>query len=174
MQGRNEGDPGQTSGEAVEGSFDSRQIVLDRLPSLSGFCFRCGLRVERVPWAGKWERVTQALAQAIALLAKKLSLKEVAEHFELDWKVVATVVKRVVQEGLKLRRVKTLHILGIDEVSRKKGHSYLTVVYDLERGRLLWVGLDRNRRPSTSSFDGWGNEESEPFRLFAWICGLRI
>ncbi len=31
-----EGDPGQTSGEAVEGSFDARQIVLDRLPSLSG------------------------------------------------------------------------------------------------------------------------------------------
>jgi len=89
--------------------------------------------------------VTQALAQAVALLAKKLSFKEVAEYFRLDWKVVATVVKRVVDEGLRLRKVKTLHTLGIDEVSRKKGHRYLTLVYDLERGRLLWVGLDRKR-----------------------------
>jgi len=123
-------------------------------PPFRVFCPRCGLRVERVPWARKWERVTQALAQAIALLAKKLSFKEVAEHFELDWKVVATVVKRVVQEGLKLRRVKTLHILGIDEVSRKKGHRYLTVVYDLERGRLLWVGLDR-KQETLDEFFRW-------------------
>lgn len=117
-------------------------------------CPRCGLRVERVPWARKWERVTQALAQAIALLAKKLSFKEVAEYFGLDWKMVATVVKRVVEEGLKLRKVKTLHILGIDEVSRKKGHRYLTLVYDLERGKLLWVGLDR-KQETLDEFFGW-------------------
>ena len=95
-----------------------------------------------MPWAGKWERVIHALAQAIALLAKKLFFKEVAEYFGLDWKMVTTVVKRAVEEGLKLRKVKPLHILGIDEVSRKKGHRYLTLVYDLERGSLLWVGLD--------------------------------
>ena len=69
------------------------------------FCPRCGLRVEGVPWARKWERVTHALAQAIALLAKKLSFQEVAEYFRLDWKIVATVVKRVVEEGLKLRKM---------------------------------------------------------------------
>ncbi len=81
-----------------------------------------------MPWARKWERVIQALAQAVALLAKKLSFKEVAEYFRLDWKVLATVIKRVVEEGLKLRKTKTLHILGIDEVFRKKGHCYLTLV----------------------------------------------
>lgn len=118
------------------------------------FCRRCGLRVERVPWARKWERVTLALAHAVALLAKKLSLKEVAEHFGLDWKVVATVVKRVVSEGLKLRKLKTLHVLGIDEVSRKKGHRYLTLVYDLERGRLVWAGLDR-RQETLDEFFQW-------------------
>jgi hypothetical protein len=110
--------------------------------------------VEGVPWAKRWERVTHALAQAMALLAKKLSFKEVAEYFELDWKVIATVVKRVVEEGLKLRKVKALHILGIDEVSRKKGHRYLTLLYDLERGRLLWVGLDR-KEETLDEFFRW-------------------
>jgi transposase len=33
--------------------------------------------------------------------------------------------------------------MGIDEVSRRKGQVYLTVVYDLERRVLLWVGDDR-------------------------------
>ena len=44
--------------------------------SFQVFCPRCGWRVKGVPWAKRWERVTQALAQAVALLAKKLSFKE--------------------------------------------------------------------------------------------------
>ena len=36
-----------------------------------------------------------------------------------------------------------MHVIGIDEVSRRKGQVYLTVVYDLERRVLLWVGDDR-------------------------------
>jgi transposase len=123
--------------------------------------------VEGVPWARRWERVTQALAQAVALLAKKLSFKEVAEYFRLDWKVVATVVKRVVEEGLRLRKVKTLHTLGIDEVSRKKGHRYLTLVYDLERGRLLWVGLDRKRETLDEFFRWLGKRKT---RTLQAIC----
>ena len=104
------------------------------------------------------------MAQAVALLAKKLSFKEVAEYFGLDWKVVAAVVKRVVEEGLKLRKVKTLHILGIDEVSRKKGHRYLTLVYDLERGKLLWVGLDR-KQETLDEFFRWLEEKKLGVRL---------
>ena len=36
-----------------------------------------------------------------------------------------------------------MHVIGIDEVSRRKGQIYLTVVYDLERRVLVWVGEDR-------------------------------
>ena len=36
-------------------------------------CPRCGLRVERVPWADKWQRVTHALARAVATLARELT-----------------------------------------------------------------------------------------------------
>src|SRR5215831_20814490 len=36
-----------------------------------------------------------------------------------------------------------VHAIGIDEVSRRKGQVCLTVVYDLERRVLLWVGDER-------------------------------
>ena len=130
-------------------------------------CPRCGLRVEKVSWAKRWARVTHALAHAVALMAKKLSFKEVAQHFQLDWKVVATIVKRVVEEGLKERRLKPLHVLGIDEVSRKKGHQYLTLVYDLERGRLLWVGQDRKQETLDSFFAWLGKRKA---RTLQTIC----
>jgi transposase len=52
------------------------------------WCPTCGLRVERIPWAEKWQRVTQGLAQAVATLARKLDWASVAAHFRLNWKTV--------------------------------------------------------------------------------------
>jgi transposase len=33
--------------------------------------------------------------------------------------------------------------IGVDEVARAKGHDYMTVVYDLVGGYLIWVGIGR-------------------------------
>ncbi len=122
-------------------------------------CPLCGIRVERVPWAPRFSRVTTALATAVALLAKKLSWKEVAEYFQLNWKTVASILRWVVQYGLQHRRLTPLHVLGIDEVSRKKGHTYVTLFYDLERGELLWMSQGRTE------------EAAELF--FAWLGARR-
>jgi transposase len=99
--------------------------------------------VEQVPWAARWGRVTHPLRRAIAQLARQLSWREVAEHFGVDWKTVAATVRCAVAWGLQARSLNALRVIGIDEVSRKKGHHYLTLVYDLRQGRLVWVGEDR-------------------------------
>jgi len=106
-------------------------------------CSRCGVRVEDFPWAEPWARVTTALSNAVAVLARELSWKGTAREYGLNWKSVATIVKRAVQYGLKHRKRPPVHAIGIDEVSRRKGQVYLTVVYDLERRVLLWVGDER-------------------------------
>ena len=106
-------------------------------------CPRCGVRVEDFPWAEPWARVTTALSNAVAVLARELSWQGTAREYGLDWKTVATIVKRAVKHGLANRARPPVHVIGIDEVSRRKGQVYLTVVYDLERRVLLWVGEDR-------------------------------
>ena len=106
-------------------------------------CPRCGLRVEDFPWAEPWARGTTALSNAVAVLARELSWQGTARHYGLNWKSVATIVKRVVDYGLRHRKRPPVHVIGIDEVSRRKGQVYLTVVYDLRRRVLLWVGEDR-------------------------------
>jgi transposase len=122
-------------------------------------CPRCGVRVEDFPWAEPWARVTTALSNAVAVLARELSWQGTAHHYGLNWKSVATIVKRTVQYGLRHRKRPPVHIIGIDEVSRRKGQVYLTVVYDLERRVLLWVGDDRTE------------EAVRPF--FTEVMGLR-
>ena len=119
------------------------------------WCATCGLRVEQIPWAEKWQRVTHALARAVATLARKLDWASVAAHFRLNWKTVASVVEAAVLWGLAHRRWVPLHVVGIDEVSRRKGQQYLTLVYDLARRRVVWVGKDR--------------DEGTLQRFFAWL-----
>lgn len=106
-------------------------------------CPRCGVRVEDFPWAEAWARVTTDLSNAVAVLARELSWQGTARQYGLNWKSVATIVQRAVQYGLKHRARPPVHRIGIDEVSRRKGQVYLTVVYDLERRVLMWVGEDR-------------------------------
>jgi transposase len=106
-------------------------------------CPRCGVRVEDFPWAEPWSRTTTALSNAVARVAREMSWKGAARLYELNWKSVASIVKRTVAYGLKHRARPPVHIIGIDEVSRRKGQVYLTVVYDLARRVLLWVGDDR-------------------------------
>ncbi len=57
-------------------------------------CPRCGVRVEDFPWAEPWPRVTTALSNAVAGLARELSWQGTARQYGLNWKSVATMVKR--------------------------------------------------------------------------------
>ena len=126
-----------------------RDLAMRKLPLILCYrprrveCPRCGVRVEDFPWAEPWARVTTALANAVAVLARELSWQGTARQYGLNWKSVATIVKRAVRYGLEHRVRRPVHVIGIDEVSRRKGQVYLTVVYDLERRVLLWVGEDR-------------------------------
>ena len=88
-------------------------------------CERCGVRVEDFPRAEPWARVTRALANAAASLIRELSWQGTARHFVLNWKTVAGIVQRASGDYDRIE------LAG------------LTVVYDLERRVLLWVGEDR-------------------------------
>lgn len=107
------------------------------------WCPRCGLRVEQMPWADRWQQFTHSLFHAIATLARNLDWSSVARHFHLNWKTVAAVAEGAMLWGLHHRRWFPLCIIGIDEVSRRKGQQYLTIVYNLARRRVVWVGRDR-------------------------------
>ena len=117
-------------------------------------CRTCGVRVERLPWAGPWQRITDALLRSIAELTRMVSWKEAAEYLRLNWKTIAAAVRRAVELGQQRRVWKPLRAIGIDEVSRSKGQKYLTLVYDLERSRLVWAGEDRDAE-TTERFFTW-------------------
>lgn len=126
-----------------------RTLVHARVPRLT--CPTHGIRQIRVPWAEPGARFT-ALFEALAIdWMKHAPLAAVAERLRLSWDEVAGIQGRAVQRGLQRRQAAPARHLGIDETAFARRHQYVSVVTDLDRGRVLYVGDDR-REESLEGF----------------------
>jgi transposase len=124
-------------------------------------CARCeGVHVEAMPWVSGKQRMTRALMVTLATWTRVLPWKQVARLFRCAWGTVATAVEEAVAYGLANRDLTGLTHIGIDEISRKRGHVYVTNVYDLERKRLVWSGEDRKQETLEAFFDFLGPEKT--------------
>lgn len=126
------------------------------------YCSSCqGIRVEKLPWVAGKHRFTTAFACFMAGWARMLPWYTVAKLFDCAWGTVASAVKEVVDYGLKHRDLSSITHIGIDEISRKKGHVYLTNVYDLHSKTLIWSGEGRTKETLRSFFKYLGPERTD-------------
>jgi transposase len=126
------------------------QTILHAEPPRSE-CREHGVKVIKLPWAEPSSRFT-ALFEALAIeWLKAASQKAVGGLLRLSWDEIHGIMERAVQRGLGRRQAELVSEIGVDEKAFRKGHSYLTVVNDLIRGRVLYVTEDRKQ----SSLDGF-------------------
>jgi len=120
-------------------------------------CPEHGPRVVKLPWAEPNSRFT-ALFEALAInWLRQASQKAVAQQMKLSWDEIHSIMERAVRRGLERRTRQTVRHLGVDEKAYKTGHSYLTLVNDLDAGRVLYVSEDREEK----SLDGFWTTLSE-------------
>ena len=113
------------------------------------------------------DRLTHALMVTLATWARVLPWQQVARLFRCSWGTLATAVETAVAYGLAHRDLENLTHIGIDEISRKRGHVYVTNVYDLARKRLVWSGEGRSTETIDAFFDFLGPEKTA---ALAGIC----
>ena len=125
-------------------------------------CPRCGVTVEAMPWATGKSPITSTFAWFLASWAKVLSWTETARHFGTSWHVVFDAVGHAVEWGRAHRNLDGIRSVGVDELSWKKGHKFLTLVYQVDHRckRLLWIGRDRTSATFTTFFDWLGEPRS--------------
>src|SRR5271168_911898 len=129
-------------------------------------CPRCGVTVERVPWAEGKNRLTTTYLWFLAGWAKRLPWQQVAEAFRTSWQSVYRAVELAVLWGLAHRSLDGIQAVGVDEIQWRKGHRYLTLVYQIERGckRLLWVSAERTEASLQGFFDLLGPSRAAALR----------
>lgn len=125
-------------------------------------CSDCGVKIEKVPWTEGKSHTTDAFQCFLASWAKLLSWSDVAKRFKTSWETVYHSVKYVVEWGLANRILAGITSIGIDEISWRIGHTYITLVYQLDSGskRLLWIGKDRTTKTLLRFFKTFGKERS--------------
>jgi transposase len=119
-------------------------------------CRRCGaVKQEKLPWLADNPFYTKRFAFYVGRRCRSSAIRDVARELRLDWKTVKALEMEYL--GEQLRRVGTPAptVIGIDEISIRKGHTYRIVVSDLLRGRAIWFGGTDRSEASMDQFFAW-------------------
>lgn len=121
-------------------------------------CRRCRRVVtEAVPWARPRARHTRDFEDVAAWLAQRTDKTTITRLLRSSWETVAGIVERVVADQIDSQRLSGLLRIGVDEVSYRKGHRYLTVVADHDQaGRVVWAGEGKSAATLEAFYDQLG------------------
>jgi transposase len=117
------------------------------------------VKQEKLGWLAESPFYTKRFAFYIGRRCRDSSIRDVAREFHLDWKTVKAVEKQYMQEQLRRAGRPGPKVIGIDEVSLRKGHTYRIVVSDLARKRPIWFGGEDRSEKSLDLFYGWLGEK---------------
>lgn len=127
--------------------FDGRRVA----------CRGCGaVKTERLAWLADNPHFTRRFALYVGRLCREMTVKRVAALLHLTWHQVKDLEKQYMQAQLAKAPQPRPRALGIDEVSRRKGHDYRVLVSDLDAERPIWYG-------------GTGRKEEDLDRFYAWL-----
>ncbi|MCA1700989.1 MAG: ISL3 family transposase [Actinobacteria bacterium] len=119
-------------------------------------CPDCGVRVEAVPWARPGARHTRDFEDLVAFCAQQMAKTPICALLRIGWETVGRIVERVVADQLDQGRLKRLVMVGVDEISYRRGQRYLTQVCDHQTGAIVWAKPGRDAATLQAFFDELG------------------
>jgi len=119
-------------------------------------CRHCGkVKRERLEFLADNPRYTKRFAFEVGRRCRSASIRDVANELRLDWHTVKELDKQYMRAQLAKAGTPAPSVIGIDEVSIRKGHDYRIVVSDLLRARPIWFGGRDRSEASLAEFYQW-------------------
>jgi transposase len=130
-------------------------------------CRRCGVvRQEKLEFLADNPFYTKRFSFYVGRRCRTSTIKDVAEELLLDWTTVKSLEMQYMAEQLRRMPPRGPKVIGIDEISLRKGHVYRIVVSDLVRQRPIWFGGEDRSEASLDKFFEWlGPKRSAGIRL---------
>ena len=115
-------------------------------------CLECGkTRQVKITFADERRRYTNAFRSYVLSLSQCMTILDLSLLLNVSWGTVKEIQKEDLTRRVGKPKLQKLRRIAIDEIAVRKGHHYLTVVLDLESGRVVFVG------------NGKGADALEPF-----------
>ena len=123
-------------------------------------CPQHGVRVEGVPFARARSGFSRDFEDLVAFLATKTDKTTITRLSRVDWDTVGRICERVVADGLDADRLDGLVNIGVDEVSWRRHHQYLTLVADHDTKKIVWGAPGKDTATLDAFFDDLGPQRA--------------
>ena len=118
-----------------------RKAVFIDLPVQRIECTKCqAVRQEKIQFADEHKRYTHAFERLALDLSKYMTIKGVSHHLGVSWDLVKGIQKINLNKRYRLPKLAKIKRIAIDEIYQGKKLGYLTIVMDLQRGAVVFVG----------------------------------
>jgi transposase len=122
-------------------------------------CDEHGVKRVRLPWADPKSRFTLLFERFAIELLLATDVKAASRLLRLSWDQARTIKSRAVDRGLARKEKRPPRYVGIDEKAFGGGHdNFMTVISDLERAKVEWIGPDRKAETAKQYFDQFTGE----------------
>lgn len=180
-------------GRKCDGQYDSREDRDWRHLDFGGVrvklrydlrrvdCRKCHVVVEHVPWCLDVDvRFTTDFEEQVAYHAQRTDRTAVEKLMGIAWRTVGRIVERVVKRLRPEDPLADLWAIGIDELSYRKQHHYITLVTNHDTGRIVWGHEGKNAESLVAFFDALGEERCKLIKVVtmdmsqAFISAVRL
>jgi transposase len=104
-----------------------------------------GRAQENIPWADTYCRVTYRFEYAMLVYCQMMTQKAAATMLKIPKSTLSDMLHRTITRIREGHRIRGLKTIGIDEIAYCKGRKYATIVYDIDRACVVWVGKGKGR-----------------------------
>ena len=122
----------------------------------------------KVPWAERYGRFTLMFeGWALQVLQSCRNISNACDLLRLDWSAAHAIMGRAVKRGLERRDLEEVTQVGMDEKSFRKGQSYVSIMTDLQKGRVLEVVEGRDEQNACDLWEKLPAEQLEKVEAVA-------
>jgi transposase len=104
-----------------------------------------GIRRVGVPWALPGSRFTVAFERHAIDVLLEADVLGSTRLLRISWDEAWNLMERAVTRGLRAKKRRVIARLGVDEKAVAKRHRYVTLVCDLDRATVEYIGDDRKQ-----------------------------
>lgn len=122
------------------------------------------VRREAVPFARAGSYFTRDFEDLAGFLATTADKVTICRLLRIDWDSVGRIIARVMEDGLDRSRLEDLFEIGVDEVSWRRRHKYLTLVSNHRKNQVVWGAEGRDAATLDGFFSELGAERSEKIK----------
>jgi transposase len=126
--------------------LDTMQLqtwVHARMPRVE--CPDHGVKQVEVSWAEPGSRFTKFFERFAIDVGQETDTKGASKILRLSWDEAWGIQERAVERGIARKPPLVLRLMGVDEKSVGHGQQYATLVYNLEKGTVEWIGEERKK-----------------------------